>query len=286
PPATAAVVGDVAIDLPGRALDDRDRRVLGAFAGQVSLVLARERLRERAVRAQGLEQGNAIRTALLTAASHDLRTPLAATRAAVDGLAAGEALLDREDRAVLVETIDRSTTRLERLIDNLLDLSLLHTGAVRPDLRAVSLEEVVPLAVEGLEPAPVLDLPEDLPLVLTDPGLLERVVANLVANAVRFAPAGVPVQVVARICGAAVEIRVVDTGPGVAPEEREVIFAPFRRLADDVDRGPTGGPAGMGLGLAVARGLAEAVGAGLAVQDTPGGGLTMVVSVGLAGEVP
>ena len=272
-----------ALVLPGFVLAPRDRRVLDTFAAQAELVLERGRLRERADRAREFEQGNAVRTALLTAASHDLRTPLAAIRAAIDGLVAGrrpgDVLLDAEDEAALVETIDSATTRLERLIENLLDLSILHTGALRPELRAVSLEEVVPAAVEGLGPAVVeLDVPESIPLVMTDPGLLERVLANLVQNAVRFAPAGSPVRVSATVRPSEIELYVVDTGPGVPVADRERIFEAFQRLGD-VPADPSRTSGGLGLGLAVALGLSDAVGARLEVRDTPGGGLTMVLTV-------
>ncbi|MBI9113681.1 sensor histidine kinase [Sanguibacter suaedae] len=264
--------GRVRVALPGTRPSPGDVRVLEAFAAQVVLVLDRERLRERAGRARELEQGNAVRTAILTAASHDLRTPLAAIRAAVDGLA-GPTPLDDADRAWLVETIESSTGRLERLVDNLLDLSRLQTGAVRPTLRAVSLDEILPVALDGLDV--VLDLPESLPLARTDPGLLERVVENLATNAVRHAPSGRPAQVVARAVEDTLEVRVVDDGPGVDPRDHERMFRAFERL----DAGGAGGYAGMGLGLAVVRGLTDAVDARVRVEQTPGGGLTMVVVV-------
>ena len=277
------VEGRAALALPGMVLAPRDRRVLATFAAQAALVLERGRLRERAERAREFEQGNAVRTALLTAASHDLRTPLAAIRTAIDGLAAGQGpgdvVLAAGDEAVLLETIDTSTVRLERLIDNLLDLSMLHTGALRPELRAVSLEEVVPAAVEGLGAAAVaLEVPESVPLVMTDPGLLERVLANLIQNAVLFAPTGSPVRVTAAVGASHVELHVIDSGPGVPVADRERMFEAFQRLGD-VPAAPTRTPAGLGLGLAVAQGLSDAVGARLDVRDTPGGGLTMVLAV-------
>ena len=263
------------LTLSGRALPASDRRVLEAFASQAGILLEHRRLRAQAEQARVLEEADATRTALLAAVSHDLRTPLATIRASVDGLTATGLHLDAEDREVLVGTLAEATARLERLIDNLLDLSRLQTGAVRPVLRATSLEEVVPLAVEGYGSAVVLDVPESLPLVCTDPGLLERVVANLVSNAVRHAPTGQPVTVGAAVVGPVVVLRVADTGPGVPDELKERLFAPFQRLSDGVGTG-------LGLGLAVADGLARAVGAELTAEDTPGGGLTMVVTVPLA----
>jgi two-component system sensor histidine kinase KdpD len=264
--------------LSGRPLPASDRRVLDAFASQVGILLEQERLRAQAEQARVLEQADATRTALLAAVSHDLRTPLATIRASVDGLTSTDLHLDDTDRASLVETLGESTARLERLIDNLLDLSRLQTGTVRPALRATSLEEVVPLVVEEFGPDTVkLDVPESLPLVTTDPGLLERVVANLVSNAVRHSPAGSPVTVTAAALDDRVVVRVVDVGPGVPDELKERLFEPFQRLGD------TSG-AGLGLGLAVASGLAAAVGAEVVAEDTPGGGLTMIVTVPRAGR--
>jgi two-component system sensor histidine kinase KdpD len=264
----------------GRVLPASDRRVLEAFASQAGVVLERRRLREQADQAQALRQADAVRSALLTAVSHDLRTPLATIRAAIDGLLSPDVQLDEEDTAVLVSTVSASTARLERLIDNLLDLSRLQTGSVRAVLSATSLDEIVPLAIEGFDQSQVtVDMAETLPMVNTDAGLLERVVANIVTNAVRHSPPGAPVRVTASSTLRTVEVRVIDTGPGLPDELKDHMFEPFQRLGDT-------SPEGLGLGLAVAQGLAVAVGAELTAEDTPGGGLTMVLSVPLAGEAP
>lgn len=276
--ATDDAVTEVAIDdrhrlvLVGRVLPASDRQVVEAFGAQAGIVLEHRRLREQAAQAEVLERTESTRTALLAAVSHDLRTPLAVIRTAVDGLASPDVELDREDRDVLTATIADSTYRLERLIGNLLDLSRLQTGAVRPALRAASLEEVVPIAVEPWLSDLLLDVPEDLPLVHTDPGLFERVVANVVSNAVRHSPPGAKVLFTASATRASVELRIADTGPGVPDDRKTTMFEPFQRL-DDTSTG------GLGLGLAVASGLADAVGARIAAEDTPGGGLTMVLTV-------
>ncbi|MFC5175569.1 ATP-binding protein [Nocardioides taihuensis] len=257
--------------LCGDPLRASDQRVLEAFAVQTSLVLEYRRLREREDRAAALESADATRTAILRAVSHDLRTPLATLRTAVDGLV-GDRGLDDEDRAALVEAVGSSAEQLERLIDNLLDLSRLQTGLLHPVFRERSLDEVLPLAVAGQPPGAVtLEVEESTPLVHTDAGLLERVVANLVSNAVR-ASAGKPVRVLAHVLPGTVDIMVVDRGPGVPPEERGRMFEPFQRLSDR-------SAGGLGLGLAVARGLTEALGGTLSAEDTPGGGLTMVLSL-------
>lgn len=263
--------------LDGRPLPAGDRQVLDAFGAQAGIVLEYRRLREQAARAAVLAEADATRTALLAAVSHDLRTPLAAIRTAVDGLRLPDVALAPEDEDALVETVATATARLEQLIDNLLDLSRLQTGAVVPVLRAVSLDEVVPFAVEPAADRVELAVPDDLPLVRTDPGLLERVVANVVANAVRFSPGDVRVTASASRDG--VELRVVDRGPGLDDAAKERMFEPFQRLGD------TSG-SGVGLGLAVAQGFARAVGATILPEDTPGGGLTMVVTVPVADPGP
>jgi two-component system sensor histidine kinase KdpD len=270
-----SVDDDHVIVLCGSPLRATDQRVLEAFAVQTGLVLEYRRLREREERAATLERAEATSTAILRAVSHDLRTPLATMRAAVDGLVSdGVGPLARVE---LVGVVEASTEQLEHLIDNLLDLSRIESGLVHPAVRDLSLEEVLPLAVAGHPPGSVeLQVEESVPLVRTDRGLLERVVANLVGNAVRVSP-GEPVRVLAHVLPATVEVLDVDRGPGVPPAQRERMFEPFQRL-DDTSGG------GLGLGLAVARGLTEAVGGTLSAEDTPGGGLTMVLSLPRAGS--
>ncbi|WP_395690122.1 DUF4118 domain-containing protein [Nocardioides sp.] len=266
---------DHVIVLCGAPLRATDRRVLEGFAVQTGLVLEYRRLRERDERAAALERAEATSTAVLRAVSHDLRTPLATMRTAVDGLVSGT--LDPADQKELVAAVEDSTEQLERLIDNLLDLSRIQSGLLHPVLRDRSLEEVLPLAVAGHPPGDVvLEVDESTPLVRTDAGLLERVVANLVTNAVR-ASRGETVRVLAHVLPETVEVLVVDRGPGVAPALRDRMFEPFQRLDDTT-------PGGLGLGLAVARGLTEAMDGTLSAEDTPGGGLTMVLSVPRAGS--
>ncbi|MFJ9899162.1 DUF4118 domain-containing protein [Streptomyces sp. NPDC091280] len=268
-------VGDhMALALSGRVLPAEDRRVLAAFAAQAAVVLDRRRLREEADQARALAEGNRIRTALLAAVSHDLRTPLAGIKAAVTSLRSEDVDWSREDRAELLEGIEDGADRLDNLVGNLLDMSRLQTGTVTPTIREVDLDEVVPMALGGVpEDTVELDIPETLPMVAVDPGLLERAVANLVENAVKYSPGSTPVLVKASAIADRVEIRVVDRGPGVPDEAKNRIFEPFQRYGD----APRG--AGVGLGLAVARGFTEALGGTLGAEDTPGGGLTMVLSL-------
>ncbi|MFG2885454.1 DUF4118 domain-containing protein [Streptomyces sp. NPDC048297] len=270
-------VGDhMALSLRGRVLPAADRRVLAAFATQAVVVLDRRRLREEADQARALAEGNRIRTALLAAVSHDLRTPLAGIKAAVSSLRSDDVAWSEQDRADLLEAIETGADRLDHLVGNLLDMSRLQTGTVTPVIRETDLDEVVPMALGGVpEDSVELDIPETLPMVAVDRGLLERAVANVVENAVKYSPPGQRVLVSASALGDRVEVRVVDRGPGVPDEAKDRIFEPFQRYGDS----PRGVGVGVGLGLAVARGFVEAVGGTVLSEDTPGGGLTMVLVV-------
>ncbi|MFF4852255.1 ATP-binding protein [Streptomyces sp. NPDC001194] len=272
---------NMALALSGRVLPAEDRRVLGAFAAQAAVVLDRQRLVDEAGRARELAEGNRIRTALLAAVSHDLRTPLAGIKASVTSLRSDDVEWSEEDRAELLEGIEEGADRLAALIGNLLDMSRLNTGVVVPLIRETDLDEVVPMALGGVPDGSVeLDIPETLPMVAVDRGLLERVVANIVENAVKYSPHGQPVHVSASSLPDRVELRVVDRGPGVPDEAKDRIFEPFQRHGD----APRG--AGVGLGLAVARGFTEAIGGTLTAEDTPGGGLTMVLTLPPAADAP
>ncbi|WP_415938570.1 ATP-binding protein [Streptomyces sp. 039-1] len=268
-------VGDhMALALSGRVLPASDRRVLAAFAAQAAVVLDRQRLQHEADQAKELAEGNRIRTALLAAVSHDLRTPLAGIKASVSSLRSDDVAWSEEDQAELLEGIEDGADRLDHLVGNLLDMSRLQTGTVAPLIREIDLDEVVPMALGGVpEDSVDLEIPESLPMVAVDAGLLERAVANLVENAVKYSPLDARVMVAASAIADRVEVRVVDRGPGVPDEAKDRIFAPFQRYGD----APRGN--GVGLGLAVARGFTEAMGGTLNAEDTPGGGLTMVLTL-------
>ncbi|MFD4659627.1 ATP-binding protein [Kitasatospora sp. NPDC058444] len=280
-------VGDsLTLVLRGRVLPGADRRLLGAFAAQAAVVLERRRLAREAAEARREAEGNRIRTALLAAVSHDLRTPLAGIKASVSSLRSADVDWDPEDEAELLAGIEAGADRLDHLINNLLDMSRLQTGTVTPLIQETDLDEVVPFALGGVPLESVrLEVPETLPMVRADGGLLERSLANLVENAVKYSPDGVKVLVKAdelRQPGqpSRVELRIVDRGPGVPEEAKEKIFAPFQRYGD----APRG--AGVGLGLAVARGFVEAMDGTVTAEDTPGGGLTMVVSLPVVERPP
>ncbi|MFJ8774879.1 DUF4118 domain-containing protein [Streptomyces microflavus] len=265
---------NLALILSGRALPAEDRRVLGAFAAQAAVALDRQRLVGQAEEARKLAESDRFRTALLAAVSHDLRTPLAGIKASVTSLRSHDVTWSESDREALLEGVEEGADRLDALIGNLLDMSRLNTGTVVPLIRETDLDEVVPMALGGVpEDSVELDIPETLPMVAVDRGLLERIVANIAENAVKYSPEGRPVLVSASSAPDRVELRVVDRGPGVPDAAKGHIFEPFQRLGD----APRG--AGVGLGLAVARGFTEAIGATLTAEDTPGGGLTMVLAM-------
>jgi two-component system, OmpR family, sensor histidine kinase KdpD len=245
--------------------------LIAGYAAQAAASLDRERLRTQAAQAEALAEGNRMRTALLAAVSHDLRTPLAAVKASVSSLRQTDVTWSEEDEADLLATIEQNADRLDALIGNLLDMSRLHTGSLQPFLRPTAIDEVAPVAATGLDDSLRLELavPDGFPLVLADPGLLERVLANLFSNALRYSPAGRPPELHASLSEGTVCLEVVDHGPGVPDEQKGRIFEPFERAGD---RHP-----GVGLGLTVARGFAEAMGGRIAALDTPGGGLTIRV---------
>jgi len=251
--------------------------LLAGYAAQAAAALDRERLRTQAAQAEALAEGNRMRTALLAAVSHDLRTPLASIKASVSSLRQTDVEWSEEDQADLLATIEQNADRLDALIGNLLDMSRLHTGSLQPFLRPTAIDEVAPVAVGGLDDVRLeMAVPDGFPLVLADPGLLERVLANLFSNALRYSPPGRPPELRAELDGGTVLLEVVDHGPGVPDGQKERIFEPFTRVGD---RHP-----GVGLGLAVAKGFAEAMGGRISAADTPGGGLTVSVVLPVASE--
>lgn len=254
------------------------RALLAGYAAQAAAALDRERLRTQAAQAEALAEGNRIRTALLAAVSHDLRTPLASIKASVSSLRQTDVEWSAADEAALLATIEENADRLNDLIGNLLDMSRLHTGSLQPFLRPVSVDEVAPVALRGLDRGAELRLvvPDGLSLVLADPGLLERVLANLFSNALRHSPRSRPPSLRATANGSHVTLAVTDHGPGVPDDLKDQIFEPFVRIDNQ--------PGGVGLGLAVSRGFAEAMGGTVSAADTPGGGLTVLVRLPVAAQ--
>ena len=262
--------------LAGRHLPASDRRVLGAFAAYAAVALEQQRLAAAAEAAKPIAAADKMRTALLTAVSHDLRTPLASAKAAVTSLRSPDIHWDAADTEELLATADESLDRLTRLVGNLLDMSRLQAGALSLFPRSAGLDEIVAMALDDLGPAGrniTVEIPDGLPAVRADPAILERVVVNLTENALRYSPAGKPPLLSASALGDQVELRVVDRGPGIPEQDRDRMFVPFQRLGD------TDNTTGVGLGLALSRGLTEAMGGTLTAEETPGGGLTMTVSL-------
>src|SRR5437762_3310514 len=208
--------------------------LLAGYAAQAAAALDRERLRTQAAQAEALAEGNRMRTALLAAVSHDLRTPLASIKASVSSLRQTDVEWSEADEADLLATIEQNADRLDALIGNLLDMSRLHTGSLQPFLRPTAIDEVAPVAVGGLDDSLRLEMavPAGFPPVLADPGLLARVLANLFSNALRYSPAGPPPELHAFIDGNAVRLETVDRGPRAPAEQKELISEPFERVAD------------------------------------------------------
>lgn len=279
PPTLTVPAGDGAVLVAhGPELFAEDRRLLRTLATAAARAWEERLLSEEAARARQLAETDRVRTALLAAVSHDLRTPLAGIKAAVSSLRQTDLTWTDDEEGELLAAIEESTDRLTGIISNLLALSRIQAGALSVRLGPVAVDEVVAAALLSLGAGDErVDVPEDLPAVLADAGLLERVIANLVANARRFSPTDAPASVEATADGHdRLTLRVVDHGPGVPEDRWEEMFQPFQTLGD---RDPA---RGLGMGLAIARGLTEPMGATLTPALTPGGGLTMSLSLRLA----
>ncbi|GAA1660357.1 sensor protein KdpD [Mycolicibacterium murale] len=284
---TAIEVGDDEFWLlmTGRRLPARDRRVLGAVATQAAGLVRQRELTEEASRAEAIAKADDLRRSLLSAVSHDLRTPLAAAKAAVSSLRSDDVDFSPEDTAELLATVEESIDGLTTLVGNLLDSSRLAAGVVKPSVNRVYVEEAVQRALLAISRGSTaagraaldrVKVEVGDAVVSADPGLLERVLVNLIDNALRYS-AGGWVRVNAGQVGERVLINVVDEGPGVARGTEESMFEPFQRLGDSDNT------TGVGLGLSVARGFAQAMGGTISVTDTPGGGLTVVVELPAGG---
>jgi two-component system sensor histidine kinase KdpD len=270
---TIELDGEHVLALAGGPVRSEDRRVLDAFAKELAASVELRDLEAEAEVAHAVSATSELRAALLSAVSHDLRTPIAAIKASVTSLLQKDVEWTPEARDEFVRTIDEETDRLNALVGNLLDMSRLQAGALEISPAPVGVEQVLPAALRSLgapEESVQLDVPESLPRVLVDPGLLERALANVIQNAIRFSPPGKPARVTAGVVDGVVDVRISDRGPGVPRPDQEGLFVPFQRLGD------AGRGEGVGLGLAVAKGFIEAMGGQIEVEDTPGGGLTVV----------
>ncbi|KNY05293.1 ATP-binding protein [Microbacterium sp. GCS4] len=267
------------LELHGEPLDTPARRLLDAIVAQLAAAIEHTDLRATAREAAALAETDQVRSALLSAVSHDLRRPLASAVAAIGGLRGAHGL-SASDREELLATADESLATLSTLVTDLLDVSRVQAGVLAVSTMRLDIAGPVLAAVDELDLGPgdvELALDVALPAVAADPVLLQRVLVNVIANAHRHAPAGSRVIVSTSTLGERAEIRVIDRGAGVPAEKRDAIFQPFQRLGD------TDNTTGLGLGLALSRGFAEGMGGSLTPEDTPGGGLTMVISLPLAG---
>lgn len=269
------------LELSGRDLEASDRRLLAAIVAQLDAALEHRELAATASELAPLAEADRVRSALLAAVGHDLRRPLAAATAAVTTLRQADLPLSSDDREALLETADESLSSLATLVTNLLDVSRVEAGVLGVSLAPTEVDDIVLPALDelGLGPADVeLDLAPDVPPLLADGVLLQRVLVNLLGNALRYSPPEHPPVVAASEFGGTVQLRVIDHGPGIPDARREAVFVPFQRLGD------TDNDTGIGLGLALSKGFVEGMGGTLDAEDTPGGGLTMVVSLPAAGE--
>jgi len=273
------VVGVMRVARSGGAapFDDEDERLLTTFTQQAALAIDKMHLADRARRTAALEEADRVKTALLSAVSHDLRSPLAAIKTAVTGLLEPGAALDAHGRVDLLEAIDTETDRLTRLVADLLDLSRLQGGALHPRKEWADVAEIIAAVVDRLGPrlpahAITVDVPDDLPLVPVDYLRIDQVLSNLIENAAAYAPPGSPITVSAREDRAGVVVRVRDRGPGIPPVERERVFQPFYRGAKT-----DGAHAGSGLGLAICRGILEAHGGTITIEAVEGPGASVAV---------
>ena len=278
--AVAPVDDDTSLVLVGRSLQASDQRLLLAYAAHASVLAERRAAAQESAERRLLAETDRTRTALLAAVSHDLRTPLAAVKAAVSSLRNTRIDWSPEDEEALLATVEEGADRLDDLIANLLDMSRIQMGAVSAHADEVELDAVVSTALASLPGHERVDLAiaPEAALVVADAGLLERVLANVVGNALAYTPADSRIHLDASVVADRAVVRVIDRGPGVRPDQLPRLFEPFQRLGD-VPRGE-----GVGLGLAVARGLAEAMGGTLTAEDTPGGGLTFVLDLPMPEE--
>jgi two-component system sensor histidine kinase KdpD len=275
PPSIRITAGPgLVLEAHGPALFAEDRRLLERLAAVAARAWEGQLL---AAQADALAETDRGRSALLAAVGHDLRTPLTGLKAAVSSLRQDDIAWSEDEEQELLATIEDSSDRLTELIANLLDMSRLEVGGITAHATTVAVDEVVSRAVLGV-PSDVLsmDVPDDLPLVRADPGLLERVVANLVDNARRHSPPGSRFEVTAGATATHVHVRVLDHGQGVASDQWSTMFEPFQRLDD------RSASTGVGLGLAIVKGFCEAMDVAVVPSITPGGGLTMTLKLPVA----
>ena len=276
------LIGRLALPDAERPNPSAVRRFLPALASLLAVGLDREELQRQALAAEGLRTSDAVKTAILRAVSHDLRSPLTAIRVAAESLTSPSLQLSADDRRRQLETLRVETRRLDRLVTNLLDFSRLEAGAARPRTELVAVDELIGQALAGVDADAVpveVTLPREIPFVEVDSAQVERALVNLLANAQRFAPRGTPVTITVSAADEEVVLRIANKGPAIRPDDLDHVFEPFVRLAGDDDR------EGSGLGLAIARSFAEANGGRVWAESPPGGGAAFGLAFPMA-QVP
>ncbi len=274
-PAGSLVLVRRSAGAPFRREDDR---LLSAIASQLGLAVERLRLREQATQAEVLHRADELKTALLNAVSHDLRTPLSSIIASAGSLLQTDVAWTEQERGEFARAIEDEAQRLNRLVGNLLDLSRIEAGSLRPDKGWYDPEALVDDVLGRLRPVTashrlVVDVSVDLPPVLMDYVEIDEALSNLIENAAKYTPLGTEIRVAARRNGDELEVEVSDRGAGIPEDALPRLFEPFFRPP-----GP-GQPAGMGLGLAVARGMVEAHGGRIRADNRPGGGAIFVFTI-------
>ena len=264
------------LEVFGRSLSADDQRLLRVLADQLALAIDNQDLAREAGEATLLADVDAVRTALLRAVSHDLRTPLASIKAMVSGLRDPTVTWTDDQLGEALLTVEEETDRLNRLVGNLLDASRLQIGTLAVNIQPASVAEIVAASLQSVNAASsavLVEIPSATPLVLCDPVLLERSLANVISNALRHNPVDQPVRIEAAEVADAIHLRVVDRGVGIKVSERSKVVSPFQRFGDQSNGD------GVGLGLSIAQGFVDAMNGVLTLDDTPGGGLTVTIAL-------
>jgi two-component system sensor histidine kinase KdpD len=273
------VLGVKPVD-PARHLTREQLRTLDAFANQIALAVERASLAEQAHQAELLEITDKLQNALLNSISHDLRTPLVSITGALSSLADDQIRLDESARRSLIETASEEADRLNRLVGNLLDMTRLESGAMRFKKESCDIQDVVGSALEELgsrlENRSInVEIPPELPLIHLDFVLIERVLVNVIDNALKYSPPEAPIEIKAHASGAFMEIEVADRGTGIPPEDLTRIFDKFYRVQRP------GNVSGTGLGLSISKGIIQAHGGFIAAENREGGGTIITISIPL-----
>jgi two-component system, OmpR family, sensor histidine kinase KdpD len=263
---------------PNQTLNRDQARTLDAFANQIAVAFERARLDEQARQAELLQITEKLQSALLNSISHDLRTPLASITGALSSLLEDEVTLNEAARRSLIETASEEADRLNRLVGNLLDMTRLEAGAMHVKSEDCDIQDVIGVTLEELgvrlvERSVKIDIPHDLPLIPMDFVLIERVLSNVIDNALKYSPSETPIEISVRMDGGYMKIRVIDQGVGIPPEDFERVFDKFYRVQRP------GNVSGTGLGLAISKGIVEAHGGTISAENNPGGGTLITITL-------